>query len=294
MDTFKKAVASKVTQFCTTAEVKHCKRCGKGTPKPRFVAWECKNCKCTEWETKTKPCEEAGLPSPTRTEWETKAKPCEEAGLPSPTHVACLSNKAHDHSRHEGVAAGGSDQALGKSFSTRTQPNDGQNVERKLLRTKRGRDVTCSGDGSDEGHKGPSKLARVAPEMRRKRVRGRCPITNYSIDEKLSNRLKACSSVTKTTLQNALKNRLDWPPGKIDKSLDRDALIQVYFEALLRATEITKGDRVIYEGREGEEQVEVVGVDTTHPDGKPSYVIKFLDGRERETERQRLRHVDEE
>ena len=123
MDIFKKAVATKVTQFCTTSEVKHCKRCGEGTPKPRFAAWECKKCKCTEWEAQPEPCKEAG--------------------------------------------------------------------------TKRGRDVACSGDGSGERHKKPSKQARVASENRRKPWRGRCPITNYSIDEKLGSRLKASPSQAK-------------------------------------------------------------------------------------------------
>ena len=35
--------------YFTKSETKICCRCGEGTPKPIFCAWECKSCKGIEW-----------------------------------------------------------------------------------------------------------------------------------------------------------------------------------------------------------------------------------------------------
>ena len=61
-----------------------------------------------------------------------------------------------------------------------------------------------------------------------------CPITSLPIDEKLIKKLRVCANVTKTTLQNTLKNKLGWPDTKVQESWDREALITEYYTALMQ------------------------------------------------------------
>lgn len=57
--------------------------------------------------------------------------------------------------------------------------------------------------------------------------------------------------------------------------------------------ELRKGDRCWYKGTGGakDQSVEIIQVDKAHADGLPSYLIKFEDGRERETEHYKLRRI---
>ena len=61
-------------------------------------------------------------------------------------------------------------------------------------------------------------------------------------------------------------------------------------------SELRKGDRCWYKGAGGakDQRVEIIQVDKAHADGLPSYLIKFQDGRERETEHYKLCRVSGE
>jgi hypothetical protein len=54
------------------------------------------------------------------------------------------------------------------------------------------------------------------------------------IDEKLIKKLRVSATVTKTTLQNTLKNKLGWPDTKVQESWDREVLITEYYTALMQ------------------------------------------------------------
>jgi len=147
-----------------------------------------------------------------------------------------------------------------------------------------------------------------------KRKLEECPVTQLPVRNLTPKRIKASSTATKTAILNALTNVFNVESGHL-RGLERDALIECYYQTITAqgalgaaaspspfaprsspssapacspagaaaSPAIERHSMCWYsQGDSSAKRVKVVSVDRAL--NPPSYVIRFEDGRERETE----------